>query len=54
MADSFVTLKIYIIFCKTRVRTQKAILVIPYNSEVRIEFDTALKYACGMYKRKQR
>ena len=53
MADTFVTLKIYIIFCKTRVRAQKAILVIPYNSVVRIE-DTALKYAWGMYKRKQR
>ena len=53
MADSFVTLKIFIIFCKTRVRAKNAILVIPYNSVVRIK-DTALKYACGMYKRKQR
>ena len=53
MADSFVTLKKFIIFCKTRVLAQNAILVIPYNSVVRIE-DTALKYACRMYKRKHR
>ena len=33
-----------IIFCKTRVRAQNAILVIPCNSLVRIE-DTALKWS---------
>ena len=33
LADYFVTPKIYIIFCKTRVRTQNAILVISYNSQ---------------------
>ena len=40
MADCFVTPKIFIIFCKTRVRAQNAILVIPYTSVVKIE-DTA-------------
>ena len=44
LADCFVTLKIFIIFCKTPVRAQNPILVIPYNSVVRIE-DTALKWS---------
>ena len=43
MADCFVTQKIFNIFCKTRVRAQNAILVIPYNNVVRIE-DTAIKW----------
>ena len=34
--------------CKTWVRAQNAILVIPYNNVVRIE-DMKFDYACGMY-----
>ena len=49
----FATPKMFIIFCKTRVRAQNAILVIPYNSVV-WSFKVKFYHTRGMYKRKQR